>query len=118
MIQPIDLQDERVFGYRVDGEVTVDDLKPLMDQLEDKTRKHAKMRVYVEYIQIDAISLRAVWEDLKFDIKHLTDFEKAAVVTDKNWVGVSAITANLIPGLEVKFFKFAEEQQARAWVRN
>ena len=118
MIQPIDLQTDTVFAYRVDGQVTADILRPYITVLEEKLKQHNKMRVYVEYVAIEGISPKAIWDDLKFDVAHLTDFEKAAVVTDKDWVGVSAGLANLIPGLTVKFFKPAEQEQARQWVKS
>lgn len=118
MIQQLDLHDNNVFAYRIDGEVTADELKPLTTILDEKTKQHDKLRIYAEYVGIDNISLKALWEDIKFDISHLTDFEKAAIVTDKEWIGISAGLANLIPGLDVKFFKFSEQEQAQQWIKN
>ncbi|QKZ11535.1 STAS/SEC14 domain-containing protein [Spirosoma sp. KUDC1026] len=118
MITPIDLQADNVIGCHIEGTVTAAELQSLYDQLTPRLEQHDKMRVYAEYIEIDGIEWEALWKDLKFDLAHLTDFEKAAVVTDKAWVGLSARLANIVPGLDVKFFKFSEQEQARQWVKN
>lgn len=118
MITPIDLQADNVVGYRIDGNFTAADIQPLIDKLNVRLERHEKLRVYAEYVEIDDIQWRAVWKDLKFDFSHLTDFSKVAVVTDKEWLGLSAGIANLVPGLDVKFFKFSEQEQARQWVKS
>jgi len=118
MITPIDLQADNIVGYRIDGDFEAATLQPLIDKLTERLERHEKLRVYAEYIAVDDIEWRAIWKDLKFDLSHLTDFEKVAVVTDKEWLGLSAGMANIIPGLDVKFFKFAEQEQARQWVKS
>ncbi|QJW89918.1 STAS/SEC14 domain-containing protein [Spirosoma taeanense] len=117
MIQPIDLQADNVFAYRIEGEVRASEMRPLVNILETKLQQHKKMRLYAEYVGVEDVSLTAVWEDLKFNFSHLTDFEKAAIVTDRDWIGLSAGLVGLIPGLDVKFFTFAEQEQARQWVK-
>lgn len=116
MIQPIDLQDDRVFAFRVNGKITTEELKPMADKLTERIRQYGKMRVYAEYVGVEGVTPRAVWEDLKFDFAHLTDFDKAALVTDKQWMNLSAGLVNLVPGLEVKLFSFDEQEQARQWI--
>ncbi|QMW06927.1 SpoIIAA family protein [Spirosoma foliorum] len=59
---------------------------------------------------------QAFWEDLKADATYLGAFEKAVVVTDKDWIGWLAKVGNLFPGLEIKVFPFSEREQALQWI--
>ena len=54
----------------------------------------------------------AAWEDTKFDLKHLRDFSRIAVVTDVNWVTKTMkIFAPVLP-YELKVFPMAEIEEA------
>ncbi|WP_338876747.1 STAS/SEC14 domain-containing protein [Spirosoma sp. SC4-14] len=117
MIKALDLNDDRILGYRIEGKITAAELKPLFARVEEKKREHKKMRVYAEYVRMNGLSLGAIWEDIKFDITHFTDFEKVAVVTDTDWVGITGKAAGLIPGLEVRLFSCSEQEQAHEWIK-
>ena len=117
MIQTIDLNDERVLGYRIDGAISLEDMKPLIAQLESKVAQHpTHLRAYAEYVSIGSIAPQAFWEDLKTDAKYLSAFEKAVVVTDTVWIGLLAKLGNLFPGLTIRVFPFSERDQAIDWL--
>ncbi len=118
MVEPIDLPNDRVVAYRFSGQLTADEIKSVADLLDKKTDHPEILRFYAEYTQTDGITPKAIWEDLKFDLSHLTDFDKVAFVMDSDVLGLSAQLANLIPGLNVKYFKPDEKEQARQWVMN
>ncbi len=118
MVQPIDLHSDRIVAYQFSGKITADEIKSIADLLDKKTDRTEKMRFYAEYTTADGVTPKAIWEDLKFDLSHLTDFDKAAFVIDSDVLGLSAQVANLVPGLEVKYFKPDEQAQARQWVMN
>lgn len=88
-------------------------MKPRAARLDRRSNKPEKLRVYTEYEDIDEVTAKAALQDLKFDLTHLGDFEKAALVSDKTWTKLPALAANLIPNLEVKQFSIAEKEQAR-----
>ncbi|CAN5632840.1 hypothetical protein BH09BAC4_BH09BAC4_14110 [soil metagenome] len=117
MIQTIDLNDERVLGYRIDGDISLADMTPLLAQLKAKVaHQPTHLRAYAEYVRIGSISPKAFWEDLKADATYLSAFEKAAVVTDKEWVGWLANLGNLFPNLTIKVFPFSQREQAIDWI--
>ena len=118
MIQPIDFQSDTIIGLRMTGTITEDDIKPWAARLDQKSDRPEKLRVYIEYEDVDEVTAKAALQDLKFDLTHLGDFEKAALVSNKTWTSLPALAANLIPNLEVKQFAPAEKEQARQWIKS
>ena len=58
----------------------------------------------------------ALWDDAKMGMKHLTDFEKIAVVADDKWIRRSIKAFGwLMPG-EVRLFEGGELEEAKAWI--
>ncbi|HUA11698.1 MAG TPA: STAS/SEC14 domain-containing protein [Solirubrobacteraceae bacterium] len=58
----------------------------------------------------------ALWEDVKFGFTHLRDWKRIAIVSDADWYGHTLDAVGwLVPG-EVRVFKNAELDDARAWI--
>ena len=117
MIQPIDLQNPDIVGFRMTGTITEDEIKAWAARLDRQTNQPGKLRVYIEAEDIDSATTDAVMQDLKFDLTHLGDFEKAAFVSDETWTKLSTFMANLVPNLEAKQFSPDEKEQARHWIQ-
>jgi hypothetical protein len=80
---------DRVLGLKASGEVTADDYKTVVvPAIEEKLTKHKKVRLlYVIGDEFKGYTGGAAWEDAKVGMKHLTSFERVAVVTDVDWIG-------------------------------
>ena len=112
----IDLPDN-VLGIEASGKVTADDYQSvLVPALEDKLRKIKKVRfLYLLGEGFDGFSGAAAWEDTKVGLKHLTQFERIAVVTDVDWIQNSIKYFGFaLPG-EVRVFKNGDLHRARDW---
>ena len=59
----------------------------LVPALEEKLSKYEKVRLlYVLGDDFDKYTGGAAWEDAKVGMKHLTAFDRVAVVTDVDWI--------------------------------
>ena len=116
MITPIKFQPETIIGFRMSGKITEHEIKAWAALLDQKSEKPHKLRVYVEADDIDSTSADAIMADLKFDLTHLGDFEKAAFVSDETWAKLSAFAAKLVPNIEAKHFSMDEKEKARQWI--
>jgi hypothetical protein len=88
MINPIDFQAPNVVSLRMTGKITEADIKQWTSALDKQSDRPGKLRVYIEYEDVDSVTLQATLADLKFDLTHLGDFEKAALVADQSWTAV------------------------------
>jgi hypothetical protein len=109
---------DHVLGIRAHGKVTAKDYQSvLVPAVEDKVSRHQELRLlYVLGGDFEGYTGLAAWEDAKIGIRHFSDFDKIAVVTNLNWVvrTVKAF-AFIVPG-EVRVFANEEIDAAQAWV--
>lgn len=113
----IDLPDN-VLGIEASGRVTADDYQSvLVPALEETLRTIKKVRfLYMLGEGFDGFSGAAAWEDAKVGLKHLTQFDRIAVVTDVDWIQNSIkIFGFALPG-EVRVFENHDLQKARDWI--
>ncbi len=109
---------DHVLGLRATGTVTADDYAAvLVPELERMLAAHRRVRLlYVLADGFDSYTRGAAWEDAKVGMRHFTSFERAAVVTDVDWIetGVKAF-GFVMPG-DVRVFDRDDLDKARAWV--
>ena len=79
---------ENVVAFGAKGKVTGDDYENIIiPAIEAKLKDHEKIRLLYQigpdYTGYEA---SAMWDDTKVGMKHLTHFEKIAVVTDDKWM--------------------------------
>jgi len=109
---------DRVLGVKASGEVTANDYKTvLVPAIEEKLTQHKKARLlYVFGDEFRGYSGGAAWEDAKVGMRHLTSFERVAVVTDVDWIEKMVKAFGFaIPG-EVRVFDDDELEDARRWI--
>lgn len=72
--------------------------------------------MYLELGDLDAMTLPAMWEEFKQDVKHVADFNRAAVVSDNSLLlkAAAAVTTTLTPA-EIKHFPTAQKAEALRW---
>lgn len=109
---------DRVLGLKASGQVSADDYKTvLVPAIEQKLTQHAKARLlYVLGDDFEGYTSGAAWEDAKVGMKHLTSFERVAVVTDVDWIEKMIKAFGFaLPG-EVRVFDDDDLDEARIWI--
>ncbi len=84
-------------------------IKEAMESLPNK-----KMRMIVDMRGFEGFELRAAWDDFKFGLEFRNDFEKLAVVGNKNWEKYATKLGSWLLGGEVRYFTDADK--AMQWV--
>jgi len=109
---------DRVLGVKARGQVTADDYKTvLVPAIERKLTQHRKVRLlYVIGDEFEGYTGGAAWEDAKVGMKHLTSFERVAVVTGVDWIeNMIKAFGFALPG-EVRVFDDDDREDARQWI--
>ena len=117
MIERITDLPDNVLGFKASGQITADDYQNvLVPAVEQKLKGHARVRLL--YVMPDGTTFTggAAWEDAKVGMKHLTSFERVAVVTDIDWIENTVKAFGFaLPG-EVRVFDDDDLEEARQWV--
>lgn len=110
-------EEANVLIVTMTGKVTGNDYEKLVPKLESEIDMHGKLRILFDVSELDSIEPKAIWEDLKFDVKHREDYECLAVVGDERWhEWVTKMFKPFTTG-EVRYFDEDEREQALAWIR-
>lgn len=118
MIERITDLPDQVLGLKASGEVTADDYKKvLVPALEEKLGQHRRVRLlYVIGDGVTGYTGGAAWEDAKVGMKHLTAFERVAVVTDVDWIEKTIRAFGFAMPCEVRVFDDDDLNAARTWI--
>jgi hypothetical protein len=118
MFQIISEPDSNVLAIRINAEVTKEDYDLALPRLRDKIKSEGKLNLYCEIDNVASITPGAIWEDLKFDIRHLRSFNRVAIIGDKVWEKWMTKFGALFTTANVRFYNPQEKADAMEWVSN
>jgi len=100
----------------VDGRVSKAEFDDVATRLEAAIARHGKLRVLEVVKSFGGIEPAAFWADLKFGLRHLNDFSRCAVVSDRRWIETFAKGVDKVIACEIRHFPPDEIAAARAWL--
>lgn len=109
---------DNVFGVLATGKITMADYENiLIPALEDKLKTNSKIRM-LYYIESDFIGfeLSAMWDDAKLGIKHLSEWDRIALVSDLDMLNSFMKFFGHLMKSEVRIYKDADLDKAKEWI--
>ena len=117
MIEVIEKSGSNVIGLRVDGKLLHADYQQFIPKLEALIEEHGSIRCYCEITSFAGIELKALWDELKFDVKHCKQIERCAIVGDPSWHQWMTKSGKVIfHKADIRYFHQGESDQAWAWL--
>jgi nucleotide-binding universal stress UspA family protein len=118
MLQFIPVFDGNTIAIRASGQLTGEDYQKFLPQLEQQINQLGKVSLLFELDNFFGWDLDAAKEDIKFGMKHLSDFDRIAIVGDKSWEHWMAVIAKpFLLSCEVRYFNRENLQDAWDWLR-
>ncbi|MFG0304790.1 MAG: STAS/SEC14 domain-containing protein [Phycisphaerales bacterium JB040] len=115
----IEARDGRVVEIKAEARITHADYQTIIPELERIIEQEGAVRFVLEIPEIESIEPRAILDDLEFDLKHMAEIERCAVVTDTEWMQRAAeLWGKLMPRTQVRTFPKSEHTEAQLWVRS
>ena len=71
MIEVMNSGSGKVFGMRLSGKLLHQDYQQFVPRLEQLIEEHGSVRCFIEMTQFQGIELRAIWDEIKFDVRHV-----------------------------------------------
>ncbi len=118
MLEPMPDLPGNVAGFTARGKVTGEDYeKVLIPIIEEKLKDHSKIRLLYHLDEgVTGVDAAAMWDDAKVGIKHLSSWEKIAIVTDIDWIrNAVRLFGFAMPG-PVKTFRNRDLPKAVDWI--
>jgi hypothetical protein len=118
MIEILDQGSRKVFGMKVSGKVLHHDYQQFVPMLEKLIEENGSIRCLIEIIDFHGIKFRALWEEIKFDVRHARQIGRCAAVGDRAWEAwMSKLSQPIFWNAEIRYFDVAERDQAWEWIR-
>lgn len=111
------LQEGKTIIVRVSGKLTSDDYLLFTPPIETAIQQHGKLRMAVVMTDFHGWEVAALWEDLKFDLKHFRDIERLALVGDRAWERGMAAFCKPFTTAAIRYFDVGDEAKAIAWAQ-
>jgi hypothetical protein len=107
-----------VLGFRMRGIVTAEDYESVMvPDIEAAFALNRKIRsIIVMGDDFTGFAPGAMWDDVKLGFRHITGWERTALVTDVGWVRVMSNVFGFVMPTHFKLFTNAQLDEALRWV--
>ncbi len=106
----------KVLAIELSGKLTKEDYERFVPQVEGLIQQHGKIRVLCQMHDFHGWELGALWEDVKFDLKHFAHIERLAMVGDRAWEKGMAMFCKPFTTAKVQYFDQTQAADASAWI--
>ena len=108
----------KVLTVKAVGTLTKEDYEAFVPRVEHLMQQFGKIRILFEMKDFHGWSAGALWEDIKFDIRHFRDIERLALVGDRKWEKGMSVFCKPFTAAKVKYFDVSGAEEARDWIQD
>ena len=118
MIEQIEGLPAGTLGFRASGQVTAADYeRVLVPDVEAAFALNRKLRLlYLVDEDFTGFDPGAMWDDARLGMRHLSGWDRVALVTDVPWLRMTATAMGFVIPAEFRLFGLAELAAAKAWI--
>lgn len=116
---PIQTNEEtggKVLVVHVSGKLAKADFEHFAPEFERLVKLHGKLRVLFDMTGFQGWEAGALWEDIKFDVKHFADIEQLAMIGEKKWHEWMVTFFKPFTKVPIRYFDHADAAGARKWL--
>jgi len=114
-VEVAQLADGKVLHVKVSEKLTKEDYEHFVPVTE-QMMSGGRIRILLEMENFHGWEMSALWEDIKFDIKHFKDIDRLAMVGDSKWEKGMAVFCKPFTTASIRYFDATELDAARAWL--
>jgi len=102
----------------VHGKLEHADYEKLIPSLEAWLTEHGSIRCLVDMREFHGVELRAVLDELRFDVQHASEIERCGVLGNRRWEAwMTQLSKALFRSAEIRYFHEGEGEEALEWLR-
>jgi len=116
MIETLATGSPKVVGFKLTGKLHNEDYQSFVPAVEATLAAEGKLRLFAQFEDFHGWDLHAAWDDFKFGLKHHSDFERIAMVGDRQWEKWMAKLCKPFTQAKVKYFDASEVDAAWTWL--
>jgi SpoIIAA-like len=106
----------KVLEVKISGKLHKEDYEHFVPAVEKEIAAQGKVRLLVEMHAFHGWDVSALWQDIKFDLKHFKDIERLALVGESKWEKGMANFCKPFTTAKIQYFDIADAATARTWI--
>jgi hypothetical protein len=115
-IQLTEKHDGKILEVQVSDKLTHENYQHFTPEFARLAQQHGKIRLLFEMADFHGWEGGALWDDLKFDLKHFADIERLAMVGERKWEKGMSVFCKPFTTAKIRYFDRAALAEARAWL--
>lgn len=108
--------DEDTIEITANDKLTDEDFEKILPVIDNVMEIHGKPKFLIILDEFKGWEASAFWTDLKYDLKHRSDFGPMAVIGENIAEKILTQFSNVFFPSKLRYFKKSEEQEARRWL--
>lgn len=106
----------KVIEVKVSGKLTKEAYQQFVPVTEAAIKTHGKVRILFILHDFHGWDAGAMWEDIKFDLKHFAHIERLAIVGETKWEKGMSMFCRPFTTAKIKYFDHVDIAKAREWI--
>jgi hypothetical protein len=106
----------KIVAVHVSGKLAKADYEHFVPEFERLVRQHGKLNVLFDMAGFHGWEGGALWDDIKFDMKHFADINRLAMVGETKWQHGMATFCKPFTKATIRYFDQADAAEARKWL--
>ena len=102
---------------QLSGKLTKEDYAHFVPEVERLIKQEGKLRLLCRMHDFHGWTMAALWEDIKFDVKHFAHIERLALVGDRKWEAGMAVFCKPFTSAAIRYFDEAQFDEALHWIK-
>ncbi len=108
-------QNGKLVEVHLSGRIAKQDYELFVPEMDRLVHDHGKLHLLVDMHDFHGWTPGALWEDIKFDVKHFADIKRVAMVGEKKWQRAMSQFCRPFTTAKIRYFNHAEMDAAREW---
>jgi len=117
-IQLTETNGGKILEVKVGEKVVHEDYGHFVPEFERLVKEHGKIRVLFDMVDFHGWTAGALWDDVKFDLRHFGDIERLAMVGDSKWEKGMSVFCRPFTTATIRYFERSEIDAARTWLES
>ena len=109
-------ENDGILVVRPVGKLVKEDFPQFTAEFDRQLEKQGKLRVLTDLTEFHGWDAGGLWEEFKFDVRHIASMKRLAVVSDERWQRALTTVAKPLLPAKTEFFHATEGGRARKWL--
>lgn len=106
----------QLIEVQLTGKLSKEAYEKFVPITEAKIEEFGKVRMLVILHDFHGWEAGALWDDIKFDVKHFNDIERLAIVGESKWEKGMSVFCRPFTTAKIRYFDHEDMIDARRWI--